>query len=379
MKKIMLVFGTRPEAIKMAPLYHSLKDNSGLFETYVCVTAQHREMLDQVLKVFDIKVDMDLNLMTHGQDLFDVTSSVLLGIRKPLKFFSPDIMMLHGDTSTTLASAMAGFYAGIPIGHIEAGLRSHNIYSPFPEEFNRVVTSKISKFHFAPTELSKKNLLVEGVPEQKIHVTGNTVIDSLQWVISRIEKNPELYSEISNILDETLSFSWKSERYILVTAHRRENFGERFIQICESIKRLAKIHTAIHFVYPVHENPNVKVPAFEILKDSPNIHLIKPLEYESFIYLLKHCFFVLTDSGGIQEEGPSLGKPVLVLRDVTERPEGVESGSIRVVGASMESIVENVSDLINNEQVYLKMSTSSNPFGDGQACSKIIDILRVEL
>jgi len=374
-KKIMLVFGTRPEAIKMAPLYHALRAHPNLFETKVCVTAQHREMLDQVLKVFDIKPDIDLNLMKAGQDLFDITASVLLGMRAVLKNHQPDALLVHGDTTTSLASAIAGFYAGIPIGHVEAGLRTHDLYAPFPEEFNRQVTSKITRWHFAPTAFSRQNLLDELVPERKITVTGNTVIDALFWVLNRIDSDVLRQQNILSILNGYLPFSWQQDRFVLITGHRRENFGDGFLQICEALKELAIRYPNIHFVYPVHLNPNVQAPVNSILMGLCNFHLIDPLGYEPFVYLLKHCYIVLTDSGGIQEEAPSLGKPVLVMRDVTERPEAVDAGTVRLVGANRERIVANVSELIDNTASYKKMSRAYNPYGNGKACSRIIDVL----
>lgn len=374
-KKIMLVFGTRPEAIKMAPLYHALKARPDLFETQVCVTAQHRQMLDQVLRVFDIKADIDLNLMRAGQDLFDVTSSVLLGMREVLKTHQPDVLLVHGDTTTSLASAISGFYAGISIGHIEAGLRTHDIFAPFPEEFNRQIVGKVANWHFSPTTLSRQNLLNEGVLESRIVVTGNTVIDALHWVLNRIESDTLLEASISKFLKDRLPFSLQRERFVLITGHRRENFGEGFMQICEALKELALIHPEIQFVYPVHFNPNVQGPVNSILMGLSNVHLIDPLDYEPFVYLLKQCYLVLTDSGGIQEEAPSLGKPVLVMREVTERPEAVEAGTVRLVGANRERIVANVSELLEKELSYKKMSHAHNPYGDGKACERIIDIL----
>lgn len=374
-KKIMLVFGTRPEAIKMAPLYHALKGRSDLFETRVCVTAQHRQMLDQVLMVFNIKPDIDLDLMKQGQDLFDVTSSVLLGMREVLKNERPDILLVHGDTTTTLASTIAGFYAGISVGHIEAGLRTHDLCAPFPEEFNRQVTSKLAKWHFAPTALSRQNLLHEGVPDIQISVTGNTVIDGLFLVLDRIESDALRRDSISKFLEERLPFSWQEDRFVLITGHRRENFGDGFMQICEALRALAMHHSDVHFVYPVHLNPNVQEPVNSILMGLTNVHLIDPLDYEPFVYLLKHCYLVLTDSGGIQEEAPSLGKPVLVMREVTERPEAIDAGTVRLVGANRERIVANVAELIENKASYKRMSHAHNPYGDGKACERIIDVL----
>jgi UDP-N-acetylglucosamine 2-epimerase (non-hydrolysing) len=374
--KIMLVFGTRPEAIKMAPLYHALKALSDEFDTQLCVTAQHRQMLDQVLKVFDITPDIDLNLMKPGQDLFDVTSSVLTGMRDVLRTQKPDALLVHGDTSTTLAAAMAGFYLGIPVGHVEAGLRTHDLQAPFPEEFNRQVASKLTKWHFAPTEFSRSNLLAERVPPGSITVTGNTVIDALLWVLGRIDADATRRQGLEAFLTEKLGFDWQRQRFVLMTGHRRENFGDGFLQICYALKDLAARFPTTQFVYPVHLNPNVQQPVNSILADVPNVHLIAPLDYEPFVYLLKHCHIVLTDSGGIQEEAPSLGKPVLVMRDVTERPEAIEAGTVRLVGADRGRIVANVAELLDNEASYLAMSKAHNPYGDGKACARIISILR---
>jgi UDP-N-acetylglucosamine 2-epimerase (non-hydrolysing) len=375
-KKIMLVFGTRPEAIKMAPLYHALKACTEQFETQVCVTAQHRQMLDQVLRVFEITPDMDLNLMKAGQDLYDVTASVLLGMRDVLRQHKPDALLVHGDTTTSMSAAMAGFYAGVPVGHVEAGLRTHDVYAPFPEEFNRQVASKVTRWHFAPTEFSQRNLLNERVDEDQITVTGNTVIDALLWVLARIDSDAGRQAELTNFLNERLPFAWQSERFVLITGHRRENFGDGFLQICEALKDLAARYPNVHLVYPVHLNPNVQQPVKSLLADLPNVHLIEPLDYEPFVYLLKHSHIVLTDSGGIQEEAPSLGKPVLVMRDVTERPEAVDAGTVILVGANRERIVANVSELLENEATYKRMSRAHNPYGDGNACERIIDVLR---
>jgi UDP-N-acetylglucosamine 2-epimerase (non-hydrolysing) len=375
-KKIMLVFGTRPEAIKMAPLYHALKIQPDLFETILCVTAQHRQMLDQVLKVFDMTPDIDLNLMTPGQDLFDVTASVLKGMRDVLKEHQPDALLVHGDTTTTLAAAMAGFYFGVPVGHVEAGLRTHDMQSPFPEEFNRQVASKLTKWHFAPTEFSRSNLLAERVLESSITLTGNTVIDALFWVLGRINTDAVRRKGLEVFLNEQLGFDWQSQRFVLVTCHRRENFGDGFLQICHALKELALRFSTVRFVYPVHLNPNVQQPVNTILADIPNVHLIAPLDYEPFVYLLKHCHIVLTDSGGIQEEAPSLGKPVLVMRDVTERPEAVSAGTVRLVGTDRSRIVTNVAELLNNDVYYAAMAMAHNPYGDGNACARIVSILR---
>jgi UDP-N-acetylglucosamine 2-epimerase (non-hydrolysing) len=375
-KKIMLVFGTRPEAIKMAPLYHALTALPDEFEIRLCVTAQHRQMLDQVLKVFEIKPDIDLNLMKPGQDLFDVTASVLHGMRDVLHAHAPDVLLVHGDTTTTLAAAMAGFYLGVPVGHVEAGLRTHDLRAPFPEEFNRQVASKLTKWHFAPTEFSRQNLLAERVPEASITVTGNTVIDALFWVLSRIDIDTQRSQAITAFLSARLNFDWRMQRFVLMTGHRRENFGDGFLQICYALKDLAASYPAVQFVYPVHLNPNVQHPVNLILADLSNVHLIAPLDYEPFVYLLKHSHIVLTDSGGIQEEAPSLGKPVLVMREVTERPEAVEAGTVRLVGTDRNRIVANVAELLENQASYTAMSRSYNPYGDGKACDRIVSVLR---
>jgi len=375
-KKIMLVFGTRPEAIKMAPLYHALKALPDEFDTQLCVTAQHRQMLDQVLKVFEITPDIDLNLMKPGQDLFDVTASVLIGMRDELRTHKPDALLVHGDTSTTLAAAMAGFYLGVPVGHVEAGLRTHDLQAPYPEEFNRQVASKLTKWHFAPTALSRQNLIDERVPDAAICVTGNTVIDALFWMLGRIDADSQRRSVLELFLTKQLNFDWQNQRFVLMTGHRRENFGDGFLQICHALQDLAARYPAVQFVYPVHLNPNVQQPVNAILADVPNVHLITPLDYEPFVYLLKHSHIVLTDSGGIQEEAPSLGKPVLVMRDVTERPEAIKAGTVRLVGADRGRIVANVAELLDNEASYLAMSKAHNPYGDGKACARIISVLR---
>jgi UDP-N-acetylglucosamine 2-epimerase (non-hydrolysing) len=375
-KRIMLVFGTRPEAIKMAPLYHALKALPDEFETQLCVTGQHRQMLDQVLKVFDITPDIDLNLMKSGQDLFDVTAGVLYGMRDVLQKHKPDALLIHGDTSTTLAAAISAFYLGVPVGHVEAGLRTHDLQAPFPEEFNRQVASKLTKWHFAPTDFSRKNLLDERVPEASVTVTGNTVIDSLFWVLNRIEADVHRRKVIEAFLSAQLNFDWRNQRFVLMTGHRRENFGDGFLQICHALKDLAARYPAVQFVYPVHLNPNVQQPVNVILAGLPNVHLIAPVDYEPFVYLLKHSHIVLTDSGGIQEEAPSLGKPVLVMRDVTERPEAIQAGTVRLVGADRSRIVANVAELLDNEKSYTAMSRAHNPYGDGNACGKIISVLR---
>jgi UDP-N-acetylglucosamine 2-epimerase (non-hydrolysing) len=372
----MLVFGTRPEAIKMAPLVHRLAAEPESFNVKVCVTAQHRQMLDQVLKIFDIVPDIDLNVMKPGQDLFDVTANVLLGMKDVLRQHKPDAVLVHGDTTTTLATAVASFYAGVPVGHVEAGLRTHDLYAPFPEEFNRQVASKLARWHFAPTELSCTNLLAERVPAQAIFVTGNTVIDALHWVLGRIDADASRARGLARQLNAMLPFDWTRERFVLITGHRRENFGDGFLQICEGLRELAERFTKVRFVYPVHLNPNVQQPVRALLGALPNVHLLEPLDYEPFVYLLRHCHLVLTDSGGIQEEAPSLGKPVLVMRQVTERPEAVQAGTVELVGADRGRIVEGVARLLLDEVRFRKMARAHNPYGDGKACERIAGVLR---
>ena len=372
--KVLTVFGTRPEAIKMAPLVHALADHPN-FESSVCVTAQHREMLDQVLQIFEIHPDIDLDLMRPGQDLFDVTSGVLQGMKQVLQRVKPDALLVHGDTTTALATAIAGFYSGIAVGHVEAGLRTYDLQAPYPEEFNRQVVSRVARWHFAPTEQSRQNLFDEKVSPETIHVTGNTVIDSLFWVLKRLDGDPQRKSKIESFLNRQLSFPWQTQRFVLITGHRRENFGQGFLQICEALRSLAESFAEVHFVYPVHLNPAVQKPVFELLQALPNVHLLPPLEYEPFLLLLKHAYFVLTDSGGIQEEAPSLGKPVLVMRDVTERPEAVEAGTVRLVGADCGRIVDSVSELISMPESYAHMAKAYNPYGDGQACARILEAL----
>ena len=360
----------------MAPLVHALRAESDYFDVLVCVTAQHREMLDQVLRIFEITPDIDLNVMQPGQDLFDVTSSILMGMREVFTMHRPDAVLVHGDTTTTLATAMAGFYAGVSVGHVEAGLRTHDLYAPFPEEFNRQVASKVTRWHFAPTALSRANLLAEQVPPAAITVTGNTVIDALLWVLARIDSDTQRRERLDGDLNTLLPFDWRSARFVLVTGHRRENFGDGFLQICSAIRDLATRYPEVHFVYPVHLNPNVRKPVNDILASLNNVHLIEPLEYQPFVYLLKHAHLVLTDSGGIQEEAPSLGKPVLVMRDLTERPEAVEAGTVGLVGANQARIVAGVSRLLEDDVHYAAMSRAHNPYGDGNACARIVDILR---
>jgi UDP-N-acetylglucosamine 2-epimerase (non-hydrolysing) len=375
-KKIMLVFGTRPEAIKMAPLVHALRAEPDQFDVNVCVSGQHREMLDQVLRTFDIEPDIDLKLMKPGQDLFDITASILTGMRAVLKQYQPDAMLVHGDTTTTLAAAMAGFYAGVSVGHVEAGLRTYDLHAPFPEEFNRQIASKVTRWHFAPTMLSRANLLAERIPDEAITVTGNTIIDGLHWILARIDANPRRRNQLVDGLNAVLPFDWQSERFVLVTGHRRENFGDGFLQICAAIRDLAMRYPVLRFVYPVHLNPRVLGPVNEILAELDNVYLIEPQEYEPFVYLLKHSHVVLTDSGGIQEEAPSFGKPVLVMRDVTERPEAIDAGTVKLVGANQTRIVEEVSLLLDSDTHYRNMARAHNPYGDGQACARIIDVLK---
>jgi len=378
MRKILIVFGTRPEAIKMAPLVKEFEKNDDTFDMKVCVTAQHREMLDQVMELFEITPDYDLNIMKAGQDLYDVTSKVLLGMREVLNEFSPDIVLVHGDTTTTISTTLAAFYQKIPVGHVEAGLRTGDIYSPWPEEANRLLTTQITKYHFAPTLTNKANLLNEHINEHDIIVTGNTVIDSLFMTIDKINDTKELREEIEvNI--SSLGYSYnENRRLILVTGHRRENFGDGFLNICTGLKELAQIYKDVDFVYPVHLNPNVQKPVKEILTGIDNVYLISPLEYLPFVYLLNKCYLILTDSGGVQEEAPSLGKPVLVMRDTTERPEALAAGTVLLVGTDKSTIVKSVSKLLEDEITYEKMSYAHNPYGDGTASIKIINYLKEE-
>lgn len=361
----------------MAPLVHRLRAEPKYFDVKVCVTAQHRQMLDQVLKIFDIEPHIDLNVMKPGQDLVDITSHVLCGMRDVFTHSKPDIVLVHGDTTSTLATAMAGFYAGVPVGHVEAGLRTRDVHAPFPEEFNRQVASRVSRWHFAPTELSRSNLLAEGVRDEAITVTGNTVIDALHWVLGRIGAEGSRAQMITRQLNEVLPFAWRSERFVLITGHRRENFGGGFVQICRALRDLAGRFPSVHYVYPLHLNPNVQQPVRALLGKVRNVHLIEPLDYEPFVYLLKNCYLVLTDSGGIQEEAPSLGKPVLVMRDVTERPEAVQAGTVELVGADEIRIVESVSRLLEDEEHHYNMARAHNPYGDGKACERIAEVLRI--
>lgn len=375
MKKILIVFGTRPEAIKMAPLVKEFEKYKEEFQMKVCVTAQHREMLDQVLEIFEIKPDYDLNIMKQGQDLYDVTSRVLTELKPVLEDFNPDVVLVHGDTTTGFASSLASYYKQIKVGHVEAGLRTGDIYSPFPEEMNRKLIGSIATYHFSPTETSAENLRKEGINEGNIFITGNTVIDALKLVIEKIKTSESLKNRLEEIVKKS-GYTENTNKMILVTGHRRENFGEGFLNICKALKQLAKDNKDVDIVYPVHLNPNVRKPVNEILKDIKNVYLIEPLEYEPFIYLMSKSYLVLTDSGGIQEEAPSLGKPVLVMRDTTERPEAVEAGTVKLVGTDFDKIIYEVEKLLNNTEKYEKMSKAHNPYGDGNACERIISILK---
>lgn len=379
----MLVFGTRPEAIKMAPLVKEFQKHPDKFETIVCVTGQHRQMLDQVLELFEIEPDYDLNIMKQGQDLYDVTARVLTGMRDVLKEAHPDVVLVHGDTTTSTAAALAAFYQQIPVGHVEAGLRTHNIYSPWPEEMNRQITGRIATYNFAPTPLSRENLLQENVADDKITVTGNTVIDALYMVVDKIKNNPELDAKLNTELKEAgydVDRLGNGKKLVLITGHRRENFGDGFISMCQAIKALTEKYPEVDFVYPMHLNPNVRKPIHEVFGENlsglGNMFFIEPLEYLSFVYLMEKSNIVLTDSGGIQEEAPGLGKPVLVMRDTTERPEALSAGTVKLVGTDYDKIVNEVSYLLDNEKHYDEMSKAVNPYGDGLACERIINTLK---
>ena len=394
MKKIMLVFGTRPEAIKMAPLVKEFEKYPNDFQTIVCVTGQHREMLDQVLNLFEIKPHYDLNIMKQGQDLYDVTARVLVGMRDVLKEAQPDVVLVHGDTTTSTAAALAAFYQQIPVGHVEAGLRTHNIYSPWPEEMNRLITGRIATYHFSPTQLSRQNLLKENVSDESIIVTGNSVIDALYWVVDKIKHDETLSEELKSILStagydvnrllgdsqQPMANGQQPRKLVLITGHRRENFGDGFINMCTAIKDLTNKYPDVDFVYPMHLNPNVRKPIHEVfgedLSNLGNMFFIEPLEYLSFVYLMEKSTIVLTDSGGIQEEAPGLGKPVLVMRDTTERPEALEAGTVKLVGTNYDKIVTEVSALLEDENYYEKMSKAVNPYGDGLACGRIVEFLK---
>jgi UDP-N-acetylglucosamine 2-epimerase (non-hydrolysing) len=391
-KRVLLVFGTRPEAIKVAPLVKAFQQQADAFETVVCVTGQHREMLDQVLRLFEIVPDYDLNIMKDGQDLYDITARVLVGMRDVIKAVQPDVVFVHGDTTTSMASALAAFYQQIPVAHIEAGLRTHNIYSPWPEEMNRQITGRIATYNFAPTPLSKQNLVDEGVDESSITVTGNTVIDALNMVVNKIKSDRNLQNDIRDTLlqsglPERMVHAFfqpptSNRRLVLITGHRRENFGDGFLHICQAIKTLAEKYPDVNFVYPMHLNPNVRKPIKEIFGNlvsdhrspSANLHFIEPLEYLPFVFLMEQSTLVLTDSGGIQEEAPGLGKPVLVMRDTTERPEAVEAGTVKLVGTNYDLIVSEVSKLLDDPAYYNSMAQATNPYGDGKACGRIIDL-----
>ena len=382
MKKVMLVFGTRPEAIKMAPLVKEFQKQPKRVETVVCVTGQHREMLDQVLKIFDIKPDYDLNILKQGQDLYDVTARVLTGMRDVLKEVKPDVVLVHGDTTTSTAAALAAFYQQIPVGHVEAGLRTHNIYSPWPEEMNRLLTGRLATYHFSPTPLSRNNLIKESVDDRNIIITGNTVIDALYWVVDKIKNNKELDNELEDILSKAgydVNRLNNGKKLVLITGHRRENFGDGFINMCTAIKDLTVKYPDLDFVYPMHLNPNVRKPIHEVFGENlsglKNMFFIEPLEYLSFVYLMEKSSIVLTDSGGIQEEAPGLGKPVLVMRDTTERPEALDAGTVKLVGTDYNKIVNEVSSLIDDKAAYEKMSKAVNPYGDGLACGRIVNAL----
>jgi len=374
MKKVLLVFGTRPEAIKMAPLVKAFEKEDSIISK-VCVTAQHREMLDQVLDMFDITPDYDLNLMKPGQDLYDITANVLLGMKDVLSDFEPDLVLVHGDTTTTSATSLAAFYQKIKVGHVEAGLRTGDIYSPWPEEANRQITGILANYHFAPTNTSRDNLARENKDTKNIIVTGNTVIDALFLALDKIENNDELKTQIIKNINAQYKLN-DSKKLILVTGHRRENFGQGFINICESLKTLAINNPDIDIVYPVHLNPNVQKPVHEILSDVSNVFLIDPLQYESFIYMMNRSYFIITDSGGVQEEAPSLGKPVLVMRDTTERPEALEAGTVKLVGTDPQKIIQEAQKLLDDKIEYEKMSKAHNPYGDGKACEKIINFIK---
>ncbi|MDD2631870.1 MAG: UDP-N-acetylglucosamine 2-epimerase (non-hydrolyzing) [Bacteroidales bacterium] len=379
MKKILLIFGTRPEAIKMAPLVKLIQSEQKKYKTYVCVTGQHREMLDQVLEIFDIQPDYDINIMKSGQDLFDITSKVLLGVRDVLNEVCPDLVLVHGDTTTSTAAALASFYQQIPVGHVEAGLRTYNMKSPWPEEMNRQITGRISTYHFAPTKTSKENLIKENSNEKSIVVTGNTVIDALFLILERIKNDGTLIENIKNqIKFRGYNTNRLNERkLVLITGHRRENFGEGFLNICQALKTLSTENPEVDFLYPMHLNPNVRKPINDIFNDQviQNMFFIEPLDYLHFVFLLDKCHFVLTDSGGVQEEAPSLGKPVLVMRDTTERPEALDAGTVELVGTSYNTIVEKATLLLNDSNYYSKMSMAMNPYGDGKASQRIVDFL----
>ncbi len=375
MKKILLVFGTRPEAIKMAPLVKAFQEQNQDFQTKVCVTAQHREMLDQVLNLFEITTDFDLDIMKPNQDLYDITDNILQGMKTVFKIYRPDVIFVHGDTTTTFAVSLAAFYEKIAIGHIEAGLRTGNIYSPWPEEANRKLTSQLTSYHFAPTQQSRNNLLKENVAAEKIIVTGNTVIDALLFMQNRLDTDSPFRQRVQESINEK-GFDPEVTEFILVTGHRRENFGQGFVDICTALKTIALERPDINIVYPVHLNPNVLKPVNELLGDLKNVYLIEPLQYEAFIYLMSLSKLIITDSGGVQEEAPSLGKPVLVMRDTTERPEAVDAGTVKLVGTDIKRIIKETSELLDNQSAYDSMAKAHNPYGDGKACERIINFMK---
>jgi UDP-N-acetylglucosamine 2-epimerase (non-hydrolysing) len=375
MKKILIVFGTRPEAIKMAPLIKEFEKNQSFFNTKVCITAQHREMLDQVLRLFNIRPDYDLDIMQPGQNLSEITSNIIKKINPILEEVNPDLVLVHGDTTTTFSTSLAAYYHKIKIGHVEAGLRTGNLYSPWPEEGNRKLTGILSDYHFAPTETSKNNLIKEGVDKSKVLITGNTVIDSLKLILTKIENNKEISTKLAQAFRE-IGMNDINSKFILVTGHRRENFGQGLKNICRALKSIAEKNPLINIIYPVHLNPNISLPVNNILSNVNNIKLIEPLQYEEFVYLMSKSYFILTDSGGIQEEAPSLGKPVLVMRDSTERPEAIEAGTVKLVGSDTIKIATEVQKLLDDSNEYLRMSKASNPYGDGNASQKIVNKLR---
>lgn len=373
MKKILIVFGTRPEAIKMAPLVKEFQKYPALFETKVCVSAQHRQMLDQVLKLFEIVPDFDLDIMKPNQDLYDITTNVLLGLKDVLTAFKPDVLFVHGDTTTTFTASLAAYYQKIEVAHVEAGLRTHNLYSPWPEEANRQLTTVLAKYHFAPTQASQKNLLKENIDPKNILVTGNTVIDALLLTVDKIKSTPKLKQKLVEQIG--LPFDVENSRFVLVTGHRRENFGQGFINICEALKAIALQNPSINIVYPVHLNPNVLEPVKQILSGISNIYLIAPQEYEAFVFLMSHSHIILTDSGGVQEEAPSLGKPVLVMRETTERPEALQAGTVKLVGTDTAKIVREMQSLIDSDLAYNAMCKAHNPYGNGGSCEKIVTFM----
>jgi UDP-N-acetylglucosamine 2-epimerase (non-hydrolysing) len=376
LKKILIVFGTRPEAIKMAPLLRALQKDEQTFKVQVWSTGQHKQLLDQVLDIFNIKPDLSLEVMDESNNLSILTSKILTHMSENLTISRPDLVLVHGDTTTAFATALASFYNGIPIGHVEAGLRTNNSLSPFPEEFNRAAISRMARFHFAPTVLNQQNLLDEKIDKNNVFVTGNTVVDALCYIVDRIETDEAMKTEVISNLNSQLPFAWAQDKFILITGHRRENFGTNFKEICKAILTLAIKYPEMHFIYPVHLNPKVNKPVKDMLENIENIHLIAPQDYVNFTYLLKHCQFVLTDSGGVQEEAPTLGKPVLVMRDATERTEAISSGTALLVGSKSLNIVDAASNLIENHGDYQRMSTATNPFGDGVAAKRIVDILK---